>query len=98
MQTICYVYSLLSYSDGQCLVLMSLLILYWPVMHHLKSLWHLWLSVCYVNVKIMSYRNIISPFALYGCVTWSLISKEERRLSVFMNKVQGIILGLRGKK
>ena len=36
-------------------------------------------------------------FALCGCITWSLISKELRRLSVFMNEVQDMILGLRGK-
>ena len=64
----------------------------------LKSLRHLCLSVCYVNVKIMTYRNIISPFAFYGCVIWSLISKEERRLIVFVKEMQGMILGLRGQK
>jgi hypothetical protein len=37
-------------------------------------------------------------FALCGCITWSLISKEQRRLSVFMSEVQGMILSLRGKK
>ena len=81
----------------QWLVLISLLIVYCKVMRHLKSLQPLWLSVCNVNVRIMTYRNIISPFALYGWVTWSLISKEERRLRLFMNELLGMILGLQGK-
>jgi hypothetical protein len=58
----------------------------------------LWLVDCYVYVKIMTYGNIISRYALYGCVTWSLISKEEHRLRVFVNEVKGKVLGLRGKK
>jgi hypothetical protein len=67
-------------------------------MRHLTFLWNLWLAVCYVDVKIITYRNVISTVVLYGCVTWSLISKEQRRLMVFVNEVQGKILGLRGKK
>jgi len=30
---------------------------------------------------------------LYGCVTWSLTLREERRLSVFENRVQRRIFG-----
>jgi hypothetical protein len=33
------------------------------------------------------YRNIILPVAAYGCETWSLILKEERRSRVFENWV-----------
>jgi hypothetical protein len=68
------------------------------VMRHLKFLRNLWLAVCYVDVKIITYRNVISTVVLYGCVTWSLISKEQRGLMVFVNEVQGKILGLQGKK
>jgi hypothetical protein len=32
-------------------------------------------------------RNIILPVVLYGCETWSLTLREERRLKVFENRV-----------
>jgi hypothetical protein len=44
-----------------------------------------------LNIKI--YRAIILPVVLYGCETWSLTLREERRLRVFDNKVLKIILG-----
>ena len=39
------------------------------------------------NLKIKTYRNIILPVVLYGCETWSLTLREERRLKVFENRV-----------
>ena len=39
------------------------------------------------NLKIKIYRNIILSVVLYGCETWSLILREERRLRVFENRV-----------
>ena len=39
------------------------------------------------NMKIKIYRTIILPVVLYGCETWSLLLREERRLSVFENRV-----------
>jgi hypothetical protein len=33
------------------------------------------------------YRTIIVPVVLYGCETWSLTLREERRLRVFENRV-----------
>jgi hypothetical protein len=33
------------------------------------------------------YISIILPVVLYGCKTWSLTLKEERRLRVFVNRV-----------
>ena len=39
------------------------------------------------NLKIKTYRIIILPVVLYGCVTWSLILREDRRLRVFENRV-----------
>ena len=35
------------------------------------------------------------PVVLYGCETWSLILREERRLSVFVNRVLRRIFGLK---
>ena len=35
---------------------------------------------------------------LYGCETWSLTLREERRLRVFENRVMRRILGLRGRR
>jgi hypothetical protein len=39
------------------------------------------------NIKIKIYRTIIFPVVLYGCETWSLTLREERRLRVFENRV-----------
>ena len=39
------------------------------------------------NLKIKIYRTIILPVVLYGCETWSLTLRDERRLRVFENKV-----------
>jgi len=45
------------------------------------------------NIKIKIYRAIILPFVLYGCETWSLKLREERRLRVFENGVLRRIFG-----
>jgi hypothetical protein len=39
------------------------------------------------NLKIRIYRTIILPVVMYGCETWSLTLREERRLRVFENRV-----------
>jgi len=39
------------------------------------------------NLKIKIYRTIILPVVLYGCETWSLTLREERKLRVFENVV-----------
>ena len=39
------------------------------------------------NLNIKIYRNIILPFVLCGCETWSLTLREECRLRVFENRV-----------
>ena len=39
------------------------------------------------NIKVKIYRIIILPVVLYGCETWSLTLREERRLRVFENRV-----------
>ena len=38
------------------------------------------------NLKIKIYRPIILSAVLYGCETWSLTLKQERRLRVFENR------------
>ena len=45
----------------------------------------------YLNIKI--YRTVILPVFLYGCETWSLILREERRLRVFENRVLRRVFG-----
>ena len=39
------------------------------------------------NLKIKIYRTIILLVVLYGCGTWSLVVREERRLRMFENRV-----------
>ena len=39
------------------------------------------------TLKIKIYRTIILPVVLYGCETWSLTLREERRMRVFQNRV-----------
>ena len=39
------------------------------------------------------YRAIILPVVLYGCETWSLTLREERRLRVFENRVLRRVFG-----
>jgi len=50
------------------------------------------------KLKISIYRTIILPVVLYGCETWSLTLREERRLRVFENKVLRRIFGPRRDK
>jgi len=47
------------------------------------------------NLKIKIYRIIILPIVLYGCETWLLILREERKLRVFENMVLRGIFGPR---
>jgi hypothetical protein len=50
------------------------------------------------NLKIKIYRTIILPVVLYECETWSLISREERRLREFENRVLRAIFGPKSDK
>jgi len=45
------------------------------------------------HLEIMIYRTIILLVVLYGCETWSLTLRKERRLSVFENRVLRRIFG-----
>ena len=47
------------------------------------------------KIKINIYRSTILPVVLYGCETWSVILKEERRLKMFENKEMRRIFGSR---
>jgi len=53
--------------------------------HSLQNL----LSSCLLskNKKIKVYKIIILPVLLYGCDTWSLTLREERRLRVLEKRV-----------
>jgi len=53
--------------------------------HSVQNL--LFSSLLSKNLKIKIYRNIILPVVLYGCETWTLNLREERRLRVFENRV-----------
>ena len=50
------------------------------------------------NLKIKIYRTVILPLVLYGCETWSLTLREERKLRVFENMVLRRIFGPRRDK
>jgi hypothetical protein len=45
------------------------------------------------NIKIKIYKTIILPVVLYGCETWLLTLREERRLRVFENRVLRRVFG-----
>ena len=47
------------------------------------------------NLKIKIYRIVIFPVVLYGCETWPLTLREERKLKVFGNMVLRRIFGPR---
>ena len=38
-------------------------------------------------LNLVADRTVILPVVLYGCETWSLTLREERRLRVFENRV-----------
>jgi hypothetical protein len=46
------------------------------------------------NLNIKIYKTIILPVVLYGCETWSLTLRGERKLKVFENRVLRRNLGL----
>jgi hypothetical protein len=50
------------------------------------------------NLNIKIYRTIILIFDLYGCESWSLALREERRARVFENRVLRRIFGPRRGK
>jgi len=51
------------------------------------------IQVAVQKFKIKVYRTIILPVVLYGCKTWSLTLREERRLRVFESRVLRRVFG-----
>jgi len=47
------------------------------------------------NLKIKIHRTVIFPVVFYGCETWLLTLRGERRLRVFENRVLRRIFGPR---
>jgi hypothetical protein len=45
------------------------------------------------STKMKIQRSIITPVVLYGCETWSLKLRDERRLRVFENRMLREIFG-----
>jgi hypothetical protein len=50
-------------------------------------------NIISVSIIFTPHRTIILPVVLYGCETWSLALREERRLRVFENRVLRRIFG-----
>jgi hypothetical protein len=48
------------------------------------------------SIKIKIYISVTLAVVLYGCETWSLTLREERRLRVFENRVLREIFGAEG--
>jgi hypothetical protein len=51
------------------------------------------LSLLSNNVKIKIAITMILPVVVYGCETWSLTMREERKLRVFANRLMRRIFG-----
>jgi hypothetical protein len=61
-----------------------------------KDMWWHWEKVLQsknFKIKIYLYKHITLRDVLYGCETWSLTLREERRLGVFENRVLRRIFG-----
>jgi hypothetical protein len=52
-------------------------------------------SLLSIDLNMKKYRTTILPVVLYGCETWSLTLREERRLREFENRVLRRIFGLK---
>jgi len=50
-------------------------------------------GLLFKTLKIKIYKTIILPAILYGCETWSLTLREERRVRVLENRVLRSIFG-----
>ena len=47
----------------------------------------LYSSLLFKNTKNKMYVTLLLPVVMYGCETWLLTSREERRLMLFENRV-----------
>ena len=50
-------------------------------------------SLLWKKLKVKIYRTIILTVVLYGCETWSLTLRDERRLRVFEKRVLRRVFG-----
>jgi len=76
-----------------------------PVQEEIKSRWQSGNACCHLvqnvlsssllskNINIKIYRTVMLCAVLYGCETWSLTLREERRLKVLENRVLRRIFG-----
>ena len=48
------------------------------------------------NIKIKMFRTVILPVVVYGCETWSLTLRDERKLRLFESGVLRRICGPKG--
>ena len=53
-------------------------------------------DIIFYFIIIIIFKTIILSLVLYGCETWSLTLREERRLRFFENRVQRRIFGPKG--
>ena len=83
----CYVHIYIA-----CIVYILFFLPFKPTQLKLTSYIHILLSK---NLKIKTYRSINLSVVLYGCETWSLTLREERKLRVFENMVLRRIFGPR---
>ena len=51
------------------------------------------MPVQFGDTNLQIYRTIILPVVWYGCETWSLTPRDERRLIVLENRVLRRIFG-----
>jgi len=58
-------------------------------------MFHVYLEMILQHLKIKIYRGIILPVVLYGCDTWTLTLREERRQRLFECCVLRRIFGSR---
>ena len=58
----------------------------------LTRIWHCLQKTRLIRNEYVA-ETIILPVVLYGCETWSLTMREERRLGMFENKVLRRICG-----
>ena len=64
-----------------------------PVKNFVKK--HSQRDACSGDKTFRIYRIIILPVVLYGCETWSLTLREERKLRLFENRMLRRIFGSR---
>ena len=65
---------------------------------HVKQEDKLFEKICQIDQVLVIYRTITLSVVLYGCETWSLTLREERKLRVFGNMVLRRIFVPRGEE